>query len=154
MSITQNAVGDHDSAFRERTSAASGRQLVVVGSSFLFSILQSVCTAFVAINGIRLAVGLSSLAATVGIGASIDRFHDITWLRLLLMAGALTGSILTLLVVLHARHLRSQPSARWRLQPLTSHQKRMETVQILLSVLTLILVVVEEYFHFQFCHTL
>jgi hypothetical protein len=144
----QNPIASEDASLK------SGRQLVVSGSSLLFSILQSVCTAVVAINGVRLAVGLSSLAMTVGVGATLDHFHDITWLRLTLMIGALTGSILTLFIVYHARNLRSKPAARWRLRPLTLHQRKMEGIQIAISVLTLVLVVIEEYFHFKFCHTL
>lgn len=144
----QNALASEDASLESR------KQLVVSGSSLLFSILQSVCTAVVAINGVRLAIGLSSLAMTVGWGAALDRFHDITWLRLTLMLGALTGSILTLFIVFHARNLRNKPAARWRLRPLTLHQRKMEAFQIAISVLTLVLVVIEEYFHFQFCHTL
>lgn len=132
----------------------AGRNLVVVGSSLLFSILQSVCTAVVAINGVRFAIGLGSLAMTVGLGASLDRFHEITWLRVTLMVGAVGGSLLTLFVVLHSRNLRNKPAARWRMRPLTVRQRRMEAWQIALSVLTLALVLTEEYLHFKLCHTL
>ncbi|UWZ84407.1 hypothetical protein [Occallatibacter riparius] len=138
----------------ETAASKPGTGIVIVGSSFLFSILQSVCTAVVTINGVRLMLGIGSLAMTVGLGATLDRFHEITWLRLSLLFGALIGSLLTLAVQYHAWRLRNRPAAQWRRQQRTSKQKRMDAIQITLSVLTLVLIAVEEYLHFQFCHTL
>ena len=128
--------------------------LSLVGSSLLFSVLQSVCTAVVALNGVRLAIGIGSLAMTTGLGAALEHFHEITWLRVTLLVGALSGSILTFGIILRAIHLRNRPAARWRLRPLSRKQKRMELLQVSLSVVTLLLVVVEEYLHFRLCHTL
>jgi hypothetical protein len=126
----------------------------VVASSLLFSVLQSICTAIVALNSVRLAIGIGSLAMTTGLGAALEHFHQITWLRVTLLVGALSGSILTLGIVLRAIRLRNRPAARWRLRPLSSKQKRMELLQVSLSLVTLLLVVVEEYLHFRLCHTL
>jgi hypothetical protein len=128
--------------------------LAVVGSSFLFSVLQSVCTAVVALNSVRLAIGIGSLAMTTGLGAAMEHFHQITWLRVTLLVGALSGSILTLGIVLRATRLRNRPAARWRFRPLSNKQRRMELLQIALSLVTLLLVVIEEYLHFRLCHTL
>ena len=128
--------------------------LSVVASGLLFSVLQSVCTAVVALNGVRLAIGIGSLTMSTGLGAAMEHFHQITWLRVTLLVGALSGSILTLVIVLRAIRLRNRPAARWRLRPLSSKQKRMELLQISLSVITLLLVVMEEYLHFKLCHTL
>jgi hypothetical protein len=126
----------------------------VLVSSLLFSVLQSVCTAVVALNSVRFAIGIGSLAMTTGLGAAMEHFHQITWLRISLLVGALFGSLLTLGIILRTMRLRSRPAARWRLRPLSSKQKRMELLQISLSVVTLLLVVVEEYLHFRLCHTL
>jgi hypothetical protein len=126
----------------------------VVVSSLLFSVLQSMCTAVVALNSVRLAIGIGSLAMTTGLGAAMEHFHQITWLRISLLVGALFGSLLTLGIVLRAIRLRNRPAARWRLRPLNKKQKRMELVQLALSLVTLLLVVVEEYLHFRLCHTL
>jgi hypothetical protein len=128
--------------------------LSVTGSSLLFSVLQSVCTAVVALNSVRLAIGIGSLAMTTGLGAALEHFHQITWLRVTLLVGALSGSILTLGIVLRAVRLRNRPAARWRLRPMSSKQKRMELLQVSLSLVTLLLLVVEEYLHFRLCHTL
>jgi hypothetical protein len=128
--------------------------LSLVGSSLLFSVLQSVCTAVVALNSVRLAIGIGSLAMTTGLGAAMEHFHEITWLRVTLLLGALSGSMLTLGIILRAKRLRNRPAARWRLRSLSSKQKRMELLQVCLSLVTLLLVVVEEYLHFRLCHTL
>jgi hypothetical protein len=128
--------------------------LSVVGSSLLFSVLQSVCTAVVALNSVRLAIGIGSLAMTTGLGAAMEHFHQIAWLRVTLLVGALSGSILTLGIVLRAIRLRNRPAARWRVRPLSSKQKRMELLQVCLSLVTLLLIVIEEYLHFRLCHTL
>jgi len=142
-------------AHRDRPSALEkAPPLSVVGSSLLFSLLQSVCTAVVALNSVRLAIGIGSLAMTTGLGAAMEHFHQITWLRVTLLVGSLSGSILTLGIVVRAIRLRNRPAARWRLRPLSSKQKRMELLQASLSLLTLLLVVVEEYLHFRLCHTL
>lgn len=136
------------------TDQTSEALVAVAGTSLLFSILQSVCGAVVAINGVRLAIGLSSLAMTAGVGAALEHFHHITWLRILLLVGGVTGSLVTLAIPIRSRRLRHRPSARWRYQPLTPRQRRMEALQITLSILTLLMAVVEECLHFKFTHSL
>jgi len=147
-SLFANADGD------QRSVLETASPLSIVGSSLLFSVLQSICTAVVALNGVRLAIGIGSLAMTTGLGAAMEHFHQITWLRISLLVGALSGSLLTLGIVLRAIHLRNRPAARWRLRPLSRQQKRMELLQVSLSLVTLLLVVIEEYLHFRLCHTL
>jgi hypothetical protein len=139
---------------KSQPSVDAASSLSLAGSSLLFSVLQSICTAVVALNGVRLAIGIGSLAMTTGLGAALEHFHQITWLRVTLLVGALSGSLLTLGIVLRAISLRNRPAARWRLRPLSSKQKRMELLQISLSLVTLLLVIVEEYLHFRLCHTL
>jgi hypothetical protein len=99
-------------------------------------------------------IGIGSLAMTTGLGSAMAHFHEITWLRVTLLVGALAGSILTLGIVLRANRLRHRPAARWRRRPLSSKQKRMELLQVSLSLVTLLLVLVEEYLHFRLCNTL
>jgi hypothetical protein len=126
----------------------------VAASSLLFSVLQSICTAVVALNSVRLAIGIGSLAMTTGLGAAMEHFHQITWLRVTFLVGAISGSTLTLGIVLRTIRLRKRPAARWRLRPLSNRQKRMELLQVSLSLVTLLLVIFEEYLHFRLCHTL
>lgn len=134
-------------------SNAKASRGVIAWSSFLFAVLQSVCTAFAALSGLRLLLGISSLVMSAGVGAALDRFHT-NWLRVPMISFALIGSLLNLAALMQVRRLRNRPSARWRLQPLTRHQIRMERVQLVLAITTLILIGIEEYWHLQFCHTL
>jgi hypothetical protein len=143
-----------DLELKGKTSSASSGKAVIVGSSFLFAILQSICTVVVAINGIGIAIGAGSLAMSVGLGAALESFHQVTWLRVTFLVGALAGSLLTLALVLRARRLRARPASRWRIRPLTARQRRVEQWQLALSAASLLMVAVEEYLHFRLGHTL
>jgi hypothetical protein len=125
----------------------------IAWSSFLFAVLQSICGAVVAINGLRLAIGLGALALTTGAGADLVRFHA-AWIRRPMIAIALVGSLLNLAIFLHVRHLRNRPASQWRQKPLSPKKIRMERVQVLLSLATLVLIGIEEYLHFGFHHRL
>jgi hypothetical protein len=128
-------------------------QGAIAWSSFFLALLQSICGAVVAVNGLRLAIGIGSLAMTTGAGAAIVRFHS-DWIRLPMMAIALFGSLLNLAIFLHVRYLRNRPSSQWRRQPLNPRKIRMERVQLLLSIATLVLLGIEEYLHFGFHHSI
>ena len=67
---------------------------------------------------------------------------------------ALLGLLLNLVVLMQIRNLRNRLSSQWR-QLTPSRQKlRKEKVQFALSIATLILIGVEEYLHFRWCHHL
>lgn len=51
-------------------------QGAIVWSSFFFAVLQSICTFFAAVDGLRLVIGVGSLAVSAGIGTAMDRFHQ------------------------------------------------------------------------------
>lgn len=125
----------------------------IAWSSFLFALLQSICGAVVAINGLRLTIGLGALALTTGAGADLARFHA-GWIRRPMIAIALVGSLLNLAIFLHVRYLRNRPASQWRQKPLSPGKLRMERAQLLLSLATLVLIGIEEYLHFGFHHTL
>jgi hypothetical protein len=115
-------------------------------TSFLFILLQSACTAVMAISGLRLLIGLGSLAAATFIPGFIFSIHT-DKIRLPMMAVAVLGSVLNLYVVWRIRSLRARPASQWRAQPVTAKQRRSETIQIVLSILTLFLVVAESLAH-------
>ena len=129
------------------------RQGLIAWSSFFFAVLQSICGAVVAINGLRLAIGIGSLALSTGAGAAVVRFHTDA-IRIPMIVIALLGSLLNLAILMHVRHLRNRPAAQWRQKPLSRHQRRTELAQLILSLATLILIGVEEYLHFGFHHSL
>ena len=128
-------------------------QGVIGWSSFLFAVLQSICTFFAAVDGLRLVIGVGSLAISAGIGTAVDWFHQ-DWIRVPMMVLALLGSSLNLLILMQVRRLRNRPASKWRQLPLSPKKIRMERVQMILSVATLVLIGVEEYLHFGWAHHL
>jgi len=117
------------------------RWLVSVTSIF-FVLLQSACTAVMAISGVRVVIGLGALAAASGLGRAAEGFHRDA-IRIPMMAIAVLGSVINLYVIWRIRALRSRPSAQWRMTAPTNEQIRSERFQIALAVVTLLLVVAE-----------
>jgi len=116
------------------------------GASFLFALLQSLCTAVLTISGVRVAIGLSALAAASGIYAPARGFHqDAIRIPMLIIAAA--GAVLNLAVLVWIRHLRNRPAAQWRRHEVTAKEKRSECLQIILAVITLVLVGLETWTH-------
>ena len=111
-------------------------------TSFLFILLQSACTAVMAVSGLRLLIGLGSLAAASFIPGFIFSIHA-DKIRIPMMVVAVLGSVLNLYVVWRIRFLRARPASQWRARPVTAKERRSETIQIVLSILTLLLVVAE-----------
>ena len=99
-----------------------------------------------AISGLRLLIGLGSLAAASVIPGFIFSIHT-DKIRIPMMVIAVLGSVLNLYVVWRIRSLRTRPASQWRMQPVTAKQRRSETIQIVLSILTLLLVVAEMLTH-------
>jgi hypothetical protein len=122
---------------------ASRRTRLVSVTSLLFIVLQSACTAVIAISGIRVAIGLSALgAATYGIHAPAHGFHRDA-IRIPMMIAALAGSVINLYVIWRIRTLRGRPSSQWRVQAVSPKQRRSELFQIVLSIVALALVAAE-----------
>jgi len=111
-------------------------------SSFVFAILQSACTAVIAVSGLRVAVGLTALAAAAGIHAPARGFHQDA-IRIPMMVLAFLGAVINLYVIWKVRRLRNKPAAQWRVQPLTKKKLNSERFQIVLAVLTLLLLAAE-----------
>lgn len=118
----------------------------LTGVSLTLAILQSICTAVFAISGIRVAIGLTALAAVSGIYAPAKGFHQDA-IRIPMLIFAAAGALLNLGVLGWIWYLRSRPSAQWRRQELSLKQKRSERLQIALSIITLILVGLETWTH-------
>jgi hypothetical protein len=120
----------------------TGRSWIVGVTSFFFILLQSACTAVMAISGVRVIIGLGALAAAAGLNRPASGFHADA-IRIPMMAIALIGSFINLYVIWRIRSLRSRPSSQWRTTPATPKQKRAEIFQIVLAVITLALVLAE-----------
>lgn len=124
------------------------RSWVIGITSFFFILLQSACAAVMAISGLRLLIGVGSLAAASGLKVFVVAFHADA-IRIPMMLVAVGGSVLNLYVIWRMRSLRARPSSQWRVSPVTPKQKRAESFQIVLAVSTLALVVLEELLHFR-----
>jgi hypothetical protein len=118
------------------------RSWIVGISSLCFVLLQSVCTAFMAISGLRLVIGIGSLAAATSAAKQLDSIHG-TAIRIPMMVLALFGSIVNLIAIWRVRRLRARPSSQWRILPISREKKRAETIQIVLACLTILLIYVE-----------
>lgn len=126
---------------------AGGRGMRVLSrGSFLLALLQSLCTAVLTISGIRVAIGLSALAAASGIYAPATGWHQDA-IRIPMLIIATAGALVNLAVLAWIWHLRARPSAQWRRRELSSKEKRSERLQIALAVLTLVLVGLETWTH-------
>jgi hypothetical protein len=143
-----------DDVFVERAPGEAERvQGVIVWSSLFFAVLQSACTFFMAVDGLRLVIGAGVLASLTAAGAAWDRLH-VDSIRVPMVVAAIAGVALNLAILLQVRHLRSRPASRWRLQPLTPGRIKRERVQLALSLITLALIGLEEILHLSGYHRL
>ncbi len=115
-------------------------------TGFFFVLLQSACAAVMAISGLRLLIGIGSLAAaSTGVKLLVAIHGDA--LRIPMLALAVGGSLVNLYVIWRIRSLRARPSSQWRTGPAAPARKRAESFQIALAVLTLLLVALEWVLH-------
>ncbi|MGA2848779.1 MAG: hypothetical protein ABSE46_07280 [Terracidiphilus sp.] len=127
--------------------------LWVSWSSLFFAFLQSVCTFLMAVAGLRLIIGVSSLALSAEVIAVLDRLHA-GWLRIPMISFAFIGATLNLIAILQIWRLRARPASQWRQAPLATGKLRMERWQLALSLITFVLIAVEEGLHLRLFHHL
>jgi hypothetical protein len=120
-------------------------------SSFVFALLQSLCTAVFAISGVRVLIGLGALAAAAGTDAPATGWHQDA-IRIPMMLLALAGTFMNLYVLWRVRRLRNRPAAQWRVQPPTAKELRSERWQFFLAVVTLVLLAAEWWTHSLYHH--
>jgi hypothetical protein len=125
----------------------SPKQVRTVGwASVIIVVLQSLCTAVLTISGIRVAIGLSALAAASGIYAPAKGWHQDA-IRIPMLIVASIGALVNLAVIAWMRHLRNRPAAQWRRRERSAKEKRSERLQLILAVVTLLLVGLETWTH-------
>ncbi len=135
----------------ERSSTGSWeiRRLLSFGPLGLAAI-QAVCAAAVALSGLRTALGFSSLVAATAAGPATGLHASKFRIPMLALAGI--GAAVNLLLFWNAERIRRNPSARWRMRPLTRKQRLGKWVQLGSSVLTLLLIAAELLTHPLFHH--
>jgi hypothetical protein len=122
-------------------------------SGIFFAVLQSACSAFVALSGIRLVVGVGAFAFAAGALRFADRVH-LDAIRIPMMFLALLGSVLNLLALRRVWSLRGRTASAWRRRPVAKEKKRAERLQFLISALTILILVVETAAHYHLFHHL
>src|SRR5215472_6834703 len=114
------------------------------------ALIQVFCAATVFLSGIRTALGFSSLIAATA-GGPATGFHA-NRIRIPMLAIAGIGAVVNLLLFWNTERLRRNPSARWRMRPLTRKESLGRWMQISTSVLTLLLIAAELFTHTLFHH--
>ncbi len=128
------------------TARPSRRVRIAALTGFAFAILQSLCTAVIAISSIRVAIGLTALAAAGGIYAPARGFHqDAIRIPMLILGGL--GAVINLAVLARVWRLRARASAGWRRREITAKERRSERLQLALALLTLVLIGAESWTH-------
>jgi hypothetical protein len=118
------------------------RSWIIGLTSLFFILLQSACTAFMAISGLRLLIGLGSLAAATTGVRLLASIHGEA-IRIPMEIVAVGGSIINLYAIWRVRSLRARGSSQWRMAKVPPETKRAEWIQVALAIFTLGLVVVE-----------
>src|SRR5215472_13412120 len=108
-------------------------------SSFLLAIVQSVCTIFVALSGLRLLLGAAAFASAIGAMQIVERIHVDT-IRIPMVMFALAGALFNLVA--------------WRQKPVSRGKFASEGLQLALSLVTLLLLSLESFYHVRFTHHL
>jgi hypothetical protein len=133
-------------------SRASSRFQWLNWSSLCLAFLQSVCTAFIALHGIRLLIGIGAVILASSAWHFAERLH-VNAIRVPMMLFALVGALLNLAALWQVRRLRSRSASAWRQQPLSPSKSRSESLQLVLSLLTLFLLMAESFAHYKLFHT-
>ena len=95
---------------------------VFAGSALAFAFLQSVCTALIAASGMRFALGFAALLSSVALSSPAQKLYSEV-IRLPMLAVALAGAGINLLVLWQVRRLRRRPASSWRIKPLSARKR-------------------------------
>ena len=141
-----------NAATAERTAVTEPRtsSTWVAWSSLFLAFVQSVCAAFVALSGLRLLIGAAAVASAAGVLGFVDRHFHIDTIRIPMVLLALAGALFNLVAVWQVRRLRARPASAWRQKTMSAGKLNSERLQLAVSVLTLLLLVAEEWSHIKF----
>ncbi|MGA2421214.1 MAG: hypothetical protein ABSG69_14135 [Candidatus Acidiferrum sp.] len=123
-------------------------------SSFFLAALQSVCSIFVALSGLRLLLGAVAFSAAIGVMEIADRSIHVDAVRRPMLVLSLIGALFNLLAVWQVRRLRGRAASAWRQKKISRGKAASEWFQLALSLATLALLAMESYFHLHYAHHL
>ena len=126
--------------------------MLLAWGSLALAAAESLCVAAVGLSGVRVALGLTSLLAA-GASGPAQGWHR-EGLRVPLLTIGAIGALISLLLLWNEDRLRRNPSAAWRMRPLTPAQRRRRWFQLGAAILTLLLVAAELITHPWFHHEL
>ena len=106
------------------------------------SLLEAICTLFIALSKVGILVTFTSFLSTV----IVSRYHA-NGVRIPTLGIAFVASTLNLMVVWKRRRSRALPSAAWRKRTLTVYQRWRERLLIFAGSLTIIAVIAEFWIH-------
>jgi len=121
------------------------RGILIGWASLTLAAVQAICVAAVALSSVRVLLGMTSLLAAGAAGPAPGFHRNALRLPVLWIAGIL--AVLNLLLLWNEDRIRRSPSAQWRLQPLTSRQRRSRWMQLGTSVASLVLILAEVVSH-------
>jgi hypothetical protein len=125
-------------------------RLLLTWGSLALAAAESLCVAAVGLSGVRVALGLTSLLATGASGPAYGWHRE--GIRIPLLTIGVIGAAISLLLLWNEERLRRNPSAAWRIRPLTPQQRRSRWFQLAMAILTLLLVAAELITHPWFHH--
>ena len=145
--LMENTLLEQETPVETRSqNDVKSRSWIIGLTSLFFILLQSACTAFMAISGLRLLIGIGSLAAATSGVRLLASFHGEA-IRIPMEIVAVGGSLINLYAIWRVRSLRARSSSQWRIGQVPAKTVRSEWVQIALALLTLGLVALEWAIH-------
>ena len=116
------------------------------GASLVVALLQSLCTAVLTISGIRVAIGLTALAAASGIYAPARGFHQDA-IRIPMLALAALGALVNLWSWPGSGICGPGPPRNGAGAKSAAKERRSERLQVALAIVTFVLVGLEVWTH-------
>jgi hypothetical protein len=137
----------------EEKQPNSGVRSTILGwSALCLAAVESLCAAAVALSGVRVVLGLSSLIAATAAGPAHGFHREALRIPILWASGVI--AVINLLLLWNENRIRQNPAAQWRLQPFTAKQRRQRWMQLATSFGALLLIFVEVFTHPWFHHEL
>ena len=122
-------------------------------SSLFLAMVQSICTVFVALSGLRLLLGAAAFGAALGTMRIVERVH-VDAIRIPMVMFALAGALFNLVALWQVHRLRARAASAWRQKPVSRSRFASEGFQLALSLVTLALLGLESFYHVRFTHHL
>jgi cytochrome bd-type quinol oxidase subunit 2 len=101
---------------------------------------------------LRLLLGAATFGAAIGVMKFADEKIHIDAVRIPMILFALVGAVFNLVALWQVRRLRGRAASAWRQKTVSRSKFASENVQLVLSVMTLVLLAVESFYHLRNTH--